>query len=66
MNTWLEADLGQLSKTQQFQRELAKQQYYQNHNAQARRSHTKTSKARLKALDIDVERIKFCIPRSHI
>ena len=64
MNTWLEAALGRLSKTQQFQRELAKQRYYQRRNAQARRSHTKTRRARLQALGIDADRIKSCIPRS--
>ena len=64
MNTWLEAALGRLSKAQQFQRELAKQRYYQRRNAQARRSHTKTRRARLQALGIDADRIKSCIPRS--
>ncbi len=64
MNAWLEAAAGRLTKTERFERELAKQQYYQGRNAQARRSHTKTRKARLKSLGIDVERIKSCIPRS--
>ncbi len=64
MNAWLEAAAGRLTKAERFERELAKQQYYQRRNAQARRSHTKTRKARLKSLGIDAERIKSCIPQS--
>jgi SRSO17 transposase len=64
MNAWLEAAAGQLTTAQQLERELTKQQYYQRRNAQARRSHTKTRKTRLKSLGIDAERIKSCIPRS--
>jgi len=64
MNAWLEAAVGRLTRAERLQRELTKQQYYQRRNAQARRSHTKTRKARLKSLGIDPERIKSCIPRS--
>jgi SRSO17 transposase len=64
MNTWMEAAVGRLTQTERLERELAKQQYYQRRNAQARRSHTKTRRARLKSLGIDVDRIKSCIPRS--
>jgi SRSO17 transposase len=64
MNAWLEAAAGQLTKTERLERELSKQQYYQRRNAQARRSHTKTRKTRLKSLGIDAERIKSCLPRS--
>ena len=64
MNVWLEAAAAQLTPAERFERELAKQQYHQQRNAQARRSHTKTRKARLKALGIDAERIKTCIPQS--
>jgi SRSO17 transposase len=64
MNTWLETAAGRLTRAEQCQRELAKQQYYQRRNAQARRSHTKTRKARLQSLGIDADRIKSCIPRS--
>ncbi len=63
MNSWLEAAKGRLTQAARLQRELAKQQYYQRRNAQARRSHTKTQKARLKTLGIDADRIKSCIPR---
>jgi DDE superfamily endonuclease len=62
MNAWLEAAVGQLTPTERLERELAKQQYYQRRNAQARRSHTKTRKALLKSLGIDVDRIKSCTP----
>jgi len=44
MNVWLEAAAAQLTKAERFERELAKQQYYQGRNAQARRSHTKNAK----------------------
>jgi SRSO17 transposase len=64
INVWLEAARGQLTKVERFQRELAKQRYYQRRNAQAQRSHTKTRKARLKSLGIDADRIKSCIPAS--
>ena len=62
MNAWLEAAAKQLTKAEQFEQELIKQRYYQRRNAQARRSHTKTRKARLKSLGIDAERIKSCVP----
>lgn len=64
MNAWLEAAAGQLTMTQRLERELTKQQYYQRRNAQARKSHTKTRKDRLKALDIDADRIKSCVPKT--
>ena len=64
MNAWLEAAAEKLTMAERFERELAKQQYYQGRNARARRSHTKTRKARLKSLGIDAESIKSCIPRS--
>lgn len=64
MNAWLEAAVGRQTRVERLQRELAKQKYYQRRNAQARRSHTKTRKARLQSLGIDADRIKSCIPRS--
>lgn len=60
MNAWLEATVGQLTPTERLQQELTKQQYYQRRNGQARRSHTKTRKALLKSLGIDVNGIKSC------
>src|SRR5437899_968821 len=47
MNTWLEVARGRQTKVARLQRELAIQEYYQRRNAQARRSHTKTRKAKL-------------------
>ena len=64
MNAWLEAAQGRLTTEARFQRELAKQQYYQRRNAQAQRSHTKTRMAQLQSLGIDADRIKRCIPPS--
>jgi len=64
MNIWLETARGRLTKAERFQRELAKQQYYQHRNTQAQRSHVKSRKARLLSLGIDADRIKSCIPPS--
>lgn len=63
MNVWLQTAQGRLTKVARFQRELAKQQYYQRRNAQAQRSHTKTRTARLRSLGIEADRIRTCIPR---
>jgi len=64
MNAWLEIAEKRLTKAERFERELAKQRYYKRRNAQARKSHTKTRRAKLKALGIDPDRIKTCIPRA--
>jgi SRSO17 transposase len=62
INTWIQVAAPRLTKVDQLEKELAKQQYHQKRNAQAQRAHTKTKKARLKALGIDADRIKSCIP----
>ena len=59
MNTWLET----IAPTARLAQELAKQQYYQRRNRQARLSHTKTRTAKLKDLGIDVDHIKSCVPK---
>jgi SRSO17 transposase len=64
MNTWLEIAGPPITKTARLEKELATQQYYQKRNATSRRSHTKTRMARLKALGIDADRIKSCVPPS--
>jgi SRSO17 transposase len=64
MNVWLEAAAKQRTKAEQFEQELLKQRYYQRRNAQARRSHTQTRKARLQSLGIDADGIKSCVPQS--
>jgi SRSO17 transposase len=64
VNAWIEATAPRLTKTERLEKDLAQQKYHQRRNAQARRSHTKTRKARLKALGIDVDRISSCIPKS--
>jgi SRSO17 transposase len=63
MNTWLAAREAGLTQTQRLERELAKQKYYQERNRQARKSHTKTRRKRLRAMGIDPDGIKSCIPR---
>jgi SRSO17 transposase len=62
VNAWLEAAAERLTTAERLQRELDQQKYYRHRNAQARRSHTKTKKARLKSLGIDADRVKSCIP----
>jgi SRSO17 transposase len=62
INTWFEVTELRMSKTERWQKELARQSYHQKRNAQSQRSHSKTRKARLKAHGIDVERIKSCLP----
>ena len=63
MNVWLDAaDLPAAPRQQRYEDELEKQEYYQRRNKQARESHTKTRLARLRALGIDVHRIKSCLP----
>ena len=62
MDVWFEvADLPPAIRRTRFKHELAKQQYYQHRNRQARTSHTKTKVKRLAALGIDVTRIKSCL-----
>ncbi len=61
INTWLQATAPRLSKIGRLEKELAKQHYYQRRAVQARRSHSKTRKARLNALGIDADRIKSCV-----
>jgi len=63
MNVWLEAaDLPTGIRQKRFEKERKKQQYHQRRNRQARVSHTKTKIDRLAALEIDVDKIKSCIP----
>lgn len=64
VNAWLKATAPRLTKTECLEKELAEQKYHQSRNAQARRSHTKTRKARLKELGIDADRINSCVPKS--
>ena len=64
MNTWLETtNMNPATRNERLKQELAKQQYYQRRNRQARLSHTKTRIAKLTSLEIDVNRIKSCIPK---
>jgi SRSO17 transposase len=63
INVWLDAaDLPPASRRERLTDELKKQQYYQRRNKQARDSHTKTRVRLLNAMEIDVGRIKSCIP----
>jgi SRSO17 transposase len=49
-------------RDEEFEAELADQSYYQQRNAQASKSHTKTRIEFYLELGIDVDRIKSCIP----
>lgn len=63
MNVWLNAaDLCATCRRQRFEAEIEKQQYYQQRNQEARQSHTETRLRQLRALGIDVDRIRSCIP----
>jgi SRSO17 transposase len=63
INVWLEtADLPPTVRRRRLQTEHGKQQYYQRRNDQARKSHTKTRRRRLKEMGIDADKIKSCIP----
>ncbi len=57
-------DLPATARKKRFEDELHKQQYYQRHNRQARKAHTKTRIAKFEALGIDVTRIKSCLRMS--
>ena len=62
MNVWLDsADLPPKCQRARFEKEQAKQQYYQRRNKQARESHAKTRRRRLSELGIDADRIKSCL-----
>jgi SRSO17 transposase len=62
MNVWLEtADLSASARRRRLLAELERQQYHQRRNTLARTSHRKARTARLKALGIDVNKIKSCI-----
>jgi SRSO17 transposase len=62
MNVWLDsADLPPKCKRARFEKELAKQQYYQQRSKQAHVSHAKTRRRRLSELGIDADRIKSCL-----
>jgi hypothetical protein len=60
---WLQvADLPAAARKKRYERELAKTNYYQRRNEQARKSHTKTRLAQLHALGLDVEQLESCLP----
>lgn len=62
MDIWLDTvDLTPKAREERFAKEIAKQQYYQQRNKQARISHTKTTIQKLKDVGIDSETIKSCI-----
>jgi SRSO17 transposase len=64
MNIWLEAEgMTPTARRQHYEKELAKQSYYQRRNGQARESHTKTRLEQLDQLGIDANKIKSCIPK---
>jgi SRSO17 transposase len=66
MNTWLSAaDLNPKARRRRNEEELKKQCYYQQRNAQSRKSHTKTRIAKLISLGIDVKQIKSCVGKDN-
>ena len=64
MDVWLEASvLPPRQRRRRFEQERDKQNYYQRRNRQARISHTKTRITKLRALEIEVDQIKSCLPK---
>lgn len=62
LNCWLQYhSLPPNLRDEEFQKELRDQHYYQQRNAQARKSHTKTRRNQYLKLGIDVDKIKSCI-----
>jgi SRSO17 transposase len=62
MNTWLATvDLTPAARQASYQHELDNQKYYQQRNAQARKSHTKTRILEFQSKGINVDKIKSCI-----
>jgi SRSO17 transposase len=62
INCWLQYhDLPREIRNEKFQQELAVQQYHQQRNAQAARSHTKTRTQMYLKIGIDVGKIKSCV-----
>jgi SRSO17 transposase len=63
MAVWLNAaDLPPAARRRRYEKELEKMRYYQRRNAQASRSHTKTTRKRLAALGIRVDELPTCVP----
>ncbi len=62
MDVWLDAaEVPVRLRRRRFEQELETQRYHQRRNRQARASHKKTRRKRLKELGIDVDRIKTCL-----
>lgn len=62
VNQWLvTCDLSPSVRKKWYEKEAKKQEYYQRRNYSARKSHTKTTRARYLAAGIDVDQIKSCI-----
>jgi len=62
VNQWLlTCDLSPSVRKTWYEKEAKKQEYYQRRNYSARKSHTKTTRARYLAAGIDVDQIKSCI-----
>ena len=62
MNVWLSAaDTTPAVRKERYEHEREKQRYHQRRNEQARQSHTKTKTKKLRALGIDVSKIKSCV-----
>ena len=63
MDVWLDTfDLPPKARQARFEKEIARQQYHQRRNKQARISHTKPTIKKLQDIGIDPDTIKSCIP----
>lgn len=63
VNAYLDVmDLPPDVRRRRLDEELRKQHYHQCRNEQARRSHAKTKRERLRELGINIDRMKSCVP----
>jgi hypothetical protein len=60
---WVEAqDLSAPARRRKYRKAAARIAYYQRRNQQARQSHTKTTRQRLRNLGITVNQLRSCVP----
>lgn len=63
MSVWLDAaDLPPAARRRRYEQELKTMSYYQRRNAQASKSHTKTTRKRFEEMGIVVDDLPSCIP----
>ena len=62
-SAWVEAQgLPPSARKKIYQETAARIAYYQRRNQQARKSHTKRTRQRLRAIGIKLDRLRSCVP----